>query len=277
MNTEASVTGPVMKMQLNKSVQRRVSELLSGEPTPQKLNAALRHLAKWRAQVLEQALVERSGDRVLSGPFKGMLYSVRSTEGSRNPRLIGGYEACLAPVIEEILSTGYDTVVDIGSAEGYYAVGLALRMPRSRVIARDIDPKAHATCAELARANGVEARVEIGGPVAPADFAGLIRGRTVIICDIEGAEEDLLDPSAAPDLAQADILVEVHEGMKPGRLSLLSQRFAATHDILQIERRIDDSGLPEWSNMLGDLDRLLLLWEWRSTPTPWLWMRRRAL
>jgi len=28
---------------------------------------------------------------------------------------------------------------------------------------------------------------------------------------------------------------------------------------------------------LGDLDRLLLLWEWRSTPTPWLWMRRVAV
>jgi hypothetical protein len=23
---------------------------------------------------------------------------------------------------------------------------------------------------------------------------------------------------------------------------------------------------------LSDLDRLLALWEWRSGPTPWLWM-----
>lgn len=250
-------------------------ELLSEEPTPQRLNAALRHLAKWRALALERALVERSGDRVLSGPFKGMLYAAETSEGSRNPRLIGCYEACLAPVIEEIVATGYDTVVDVGSAEGYYAIGLALRMPRARVIARDTDPKAHTACAALARANGVEARVEIGGVVAPGDLAGLVRGRTVIICDIEGAEDALLDPAAAPDLARVDLLVEVHEGMKPGLLALLSHRFAATHDIRRIERRIDDSGLPDWSHGLGDLDRLLLLWEWRSTPTPWIWMRRR--
>ncbi|NBE08930.1 hypothetical protein [Paragemmobacter ruber] len=252
-----------------------MTELLSGEPTPKRLNAALRLLAKWRAQALEQVLVERSGNRVLAGPFKGMLYALPTSEGARNPRLIGCYEACLAPVIEEIVTESYDTVVDIGSAEGYYAVGLALRMPQARVIARDTDPKAQVACAELARANGVEARLEIGGAVVPSSIASLIRGRTVIICDIESGEGDLLDPVAAPDLARVDLLVEVHEGMRPGLLSLLSQRFAATHDIRLIERRIDDSGLPDWSHGLGDLDRLLLLWEWRSTPTPWLWMRRR--
>lgn len=271
-----SVEGPVMPTQFNKSTQRKLSELLSGEATQQRLNAALRHLAKWRAQSLERMLVDRSGDRVLSGPFKGMVYPLRTSEGARNPRLIGSYEACLAPVIEEIVTGGYDTVLDIGSAEGYYAVGFALRMPQAQVIARDINPKAHAACAELARLNGVEGRVAIGGPVSHGDLPALMHGRTVMVCDIEGAEEHLLDPEAAPILSRADILVEVHEGMKAGRLALLSRRFAATHDLHRFDRRLDDTGLPDWANGLGDLDRLLLLWEWRSTPTPWLWMRQKA-
>ncbi len=265
-----------MPTQFNTAIQRKLSNLLTGEATPQRLNTALRQLAKWRAQLLERQLVERSGDRVLSGPFKGMLYPIRTSEGSRNPRLIGSYEASLAPVIEEIVAQAYDRVVDIGSAEGYYAVGLALRMPAAQVIARDTDAKARVACAELARMNGVQQRVSIGDGVAHADLAGMIRGRTVIVCDIEGAEEHLLDPGIAPELAAADILVEVHEGMKPGLIALLSQRFQATHDIRRIERRLDDSGLPAWTDGLADLDRLLLLWEWRSTPTPWLWMRQRA-
>jgi hypothetical protein len=99
----------------------------------------------------------------------------------------------------------------------------------------------------------------------------------VIICDIEGAEDVLLDPVAAPALRGVDILVEVHEGMKAGRLDLLTKRFGPSHDIRRIERHLDDSGLPGWTDDLGDLDRLLLLWEWRSTPTPWLWMRQRAM
>jgi hypothetical protein len=65
--------------------------------------------------------------------------------------------------------------------------------------------------------------------------------------------------------------------MKAGRLALLEARFRATHDIRLIGRRIDDGGLPDWAEGLGDLDRLLLLWEWRSTPTPWLWMTRRGV
>lgn len=266
-----------MPSQMNKSVQRRLSDLLSGEPTAQRLNMALRHLAKWRAHVLEKALVERSGDRVLSGPFRGMVYPTRTSEGSRNPRLIGSYEASLAPVIEEIVAGNYDTVVDIGSAEGYYAVGLALRLPKARIIARDTDKNAHVACAQIAEANGVSSRIEIGGAVEHGDLAGLISGNTVIICDIEGAEESLLDPSAAPALRQADILVEVHEGMKEGRVDLLSARFSPSHEIRRIERHLDDSGLPDWADGLADLDRLLLLWEWRSTPTPWLWMRQRRL
>lgn len=265
-----------MVSQFNRSVRKRLDEILGDEPTPQRLNMALRHLAKWRAHVLENLLVERSGDHVLSGPFKGMAYPVRTSEGSRNPRLVGSYEACLAPVIEEIAAGGYDTVIDVGCAEGYYAVGLALRLPDARVIARDTDPQAQEFCRRLASANGVADRVEVGGEVDAAGLAALVRGRTVIFCDTEGAEEVLLDPDTAPGLRGADIIVEVHEGMKAGRVDLLTRRFAPSHDVQRIERRLDDGGLPGWADGLGDLDRLLLLWEWRSTPTPWLWMRRKG-
>lgn len=265
-----------MVSQFNRSVRRRLDEILGDEPTAQRLNMALRHLAKWRAHLLEQELVKRSGEQVLSGPFKGMAYPVRTSEGSRNPRLIGSYEASLAPVIEEIVARGYRTVIDVGCAEGYYAVGLALRMPGAQVIARDTDPKAHDFCRQMAVANGVGDRVRIGGAVDAAGLAALVDGPTVIFCDTEGAEEVLLDPVAAPGLLAADLLVEVHEGMKPGRLALLQARFGATHEVRLIGRRVQDAGLPDWAEGLGDLDRLLLLWEWRSTPTPWLWMTRRV-
>lgn len=262
---------------IDKTVQQRVIALLSAEGAgPQSLNAALRLLAKWRSERLDQLLKERSGDRVLSGPFRGMVYRVRASEGARTPRLIGSYEASLAPVIEEIVAGAYDRVIDIGSAEGYYAVGLALRLSGARIIARDTDAKAQEACAALARDNGVAERVEIGGAVQHADFDGLIAGRTLILCDIEGEEAALLDPEAAPRLREADLLVEVHEGMRPGCLDLLERRFAPSHSIRRIGRRLQDAGLPGWAEGLSDMDRLLLLWEWRASPTPWLWMQRRS-
>jgi hypothetical protein len=98
---------------LDRTVQAQVLDLLAGEADQRKLVSALRLLAKWRSDLLGRALVERSGDRVLSGPFRGMAYPVRASEGARNPRLIGSYEASLGPVIEEIVQAGYDRVITL--------------------------------------------------------------------------------------------------------------------------------------------------------------------
>jgi hypothetical protein len=248
--------------------------LASGE-SPDILNATLRYLAKWRAQVLANTLRARDGTTVLAGPFKGMRYGVAAAEGAWAARLLGVYESSLAPVIEAVIARAYPQILDIGCAEGFYAVGLARRMAESRVFAHDIDPRARVLAGQLAAANGVEGRVVVGGEIGHRDFDLCLKARTFVLCDIEGAEETLLDPVAAPGLLSADILVEVHEGMKPGLTDRLVSRFAASHHITRIGRRLDSTSLPEWTESLGDLDRLLLLWEWRASPTPWLWLERK--
>lgn len=249
---------------------RRLAEK---DPDPATLAAALRHLAKWRAELVANTIAERMGPVIAAGPFQGMTYAVRAAEGSRAARLLGVYEASLAPVIETIVARAYPLVIDVGSAEGYYAVGLARRMPGARVLARDADPRARTLCQDLARQNGVADRVEVGGTMTHADFAVCAAQPTVIICDIEGAEADLLDPALAPGLVQADILVECHDVLSPGLTDRIAARFAATHKVTRIGRLLDGR-LPDWMETLSDLDRLIALWEWRGGPTPWLWMSR---
>jgi hypothetical protein len=247
-------------------------EIAAREPDMTNLAAALRVLAKWRAEVMANTVLKRSGGTVLSGPFQGMDYSVSASEGSRAARLLGVYEASLAPVIETIIARAYPVVIDVGSAEGYYAVGLARRMPSSRILARDANPKAQALCAELAALNGVQGRVEVGGILTHGDFDLCRIQKTLVLCDIEGAEVDLLDPSVAPGLAHADILVECHDSLHPGLTDLIAARFAPTHSITRLNRVINAT-LPPWMEELSDLDRLIALWEWRTGPTPWLWMQ----
>ena len=178
---------------------------------------------------------------------------------------------------EAVIARAYPQVLDIGCAEGYYAVGLARRMTGSRIFAHDTSASARMLAAQLAAANGVSDRVILGGEIGHRDFELCRTARTFVLCDIEGAEEQLLDPVAAPGLRFADILVEVHEGMKPGLTERLVARFATTHRVTRLGRRIDSGGLPDWTEGLGDLDRLLLLWEWRSSPTPWLWLERKDI
>ena len=250
---------------------RRLAEQ---DPDTAHLAAALRHLAKWRAELVANTIAERMGPLISAGPFTGMTYGVRASEGSRAARLLGVYEASLAPVIETIVARAYELVIDIGSAEGYYAVGLARRMPQARVLARDENPQAQQLCRTLADMNGVADRVEIGGRMDHADFAICTSRPSVIICDIEGAEEALLDPALAPGLSAADILVECHDVLRPGLTDRLAARFSASHHVTRINRQLAPL-LPDWMEGWSDLDRLIALWEWRSGPTPWLWMTHK--
>jgi hypothetical protein len=260
---------------LTRAIDQALARLQADPPTPQRLEAQLRQLAKWRSIVLANTALARNGGTIPAGPFQGMLYATEASEGGRAPRLLGAYEASLYPVIETVIARAFPQVLDIGCAEGYYAVGLARRMPGSIVHARDSDPRARALCAELATANGVAARVRIGPEITHADLALCATAPTFVLCDIEGAESALLDPAQAPALAEADILVEVHEGMRPGLLAALTARFAPSHRVTRIDRALRPDLLPDWAESLSDLDRLLLLWEWRAAPTPWLWMERR--
>ena len=265
---------PLTPSNLTIAASEILRRIASEPPDARHLAAALRHLAKWRAELIANTLVERSGTRVLSGPFKGMDYAIRASEGSRAARLLGSYEASLAPVIETIVSRAYRLVIDIGCAEGYYAVGLARRMPQSRILARDESATAQALCRQLAEINGVADRVAVGGRMTHADFAMCTSQTTLILCDIEGAEAELLDPAAAPGLLSADILVEAHDLLRPGLADLITSRFAASHYVTRLNRQIN-ADLPDWMENLSDLDRLLALWEWRGGPTPWLWMQRK--
>ena len=132
-----------------------------------------------------------------------------------------------------------------------------------------------ALCRALAVANGVADRVEIGGLFHHADFAICSAQPTLILCDIEAAELDLLDPAAAPGLLSADILVECHDSLRPGISQTLTQRFTPSHYVQRIDRALNAEALPDWMEELSDLDRLIALWEWRAGPTPWLWMRHK--
>ncbi len=258
---------------LTKAVHRDVLAMLDGLPDAKKLENALRHLSKWRAALLENTLATREGRQVLSGPFKGMNYDIRATEGAAPARLIGCYEASLTPIFEQIIARAYPVIMDIGCAEGYYAVGLARQMPQTTMMAFDTNPKAQEACARLAAINGVADRITIGGTVGHDDFARCRDADTLILCDIEGAENALLDPDKAPDLKHADILVEVHDCFNPGLSERIAKRFERSHAVTLIGRSVDTGALPDWMEELSDLDRLLALWEWRIGPTPWLWMQ----
>jgi hypothetical protein len=167
--------------------------------------------------------------RVASGPFTGMRY-IGAAAGSRLvPKLLGSYELELHEWVQQAIARGPRQVIVVGCAEGYYAVGLARRMPMANVIAFDLDARAQELCKQMAELNNVSARVDVRGGATPENLAQLDLHDTLVICDCEGYENELLDPQKVPELAAATMLVELHDCFVPGTTARLKERFAATH------------------------------------------------
>jgi ribosomal protein L11 methylase PrmA len=166
----------------------------------------------------------------------------------------------------------YSVVVNIGCAEGYYAVGFALRMPDAIVYAFDIDPTAQHYCANLAKLNCVSERVGVNGFCGHRQLQQLCGHRSVILCDCEGFEWELLEPAAVPRLATTDILVELHEFIKSGVTDTIFSRFRDTHSATLTDTRDRDAKSYPMLEAMAHLDRHSVLCEHRPAPMQWAYL-----
>jgi hypothetical protein len=181
------------------------------------------------------------------------------------------------------IDTPYDRLVDVGSAEGYYAVGMAYRCPSLRVSAYDGDALGSALLKRMARLNGVQDRVECKGFCREDDLQSELRTaqRPLLIIDCEGMEYDLLDPAAVQGLDRAALFVELHFFAHADITNVLKERFRNTHDIehrVMRDRTLDDfpqSGC-RWLDGASDKLKMYLMWEGRNERTEWLFMQPKC-
>jgi hypothetical protein len=253
-----------------------------------KLSKRFASLLPWRFTpigITHLAVVKRSGLQIMTGPFKGMKY-IRDALGScLPPKLLGCYERELHPVFKAYHGESLDLVIDIGAAEGYYAVGVLFADIAKKSIAYEAMPEGANLLREVARCNGVEDRVAIKGFCRPEDLQAELAiagsNRTLVIVDAEGAEDVLLDPARVPGLKNVSVLVELHDFIVPGVTERLRERFEATHAITrfdQQERTIGENLCQTWLvRRLPSKYSLDILSEKRLMPMHWFWMRPKAI
>jgi hypothetical protein len=216
-----------------------------------------------------------------TGPFKGMQYISVANGSVLAPKIVGTYERELHGVIEQVIASGYKNIVDIGSAEGYYAVGLAYRLkhdPGVRIFAYDTNKAALANVDKLATLNNVRDKISING-YCEVDALNVFAGKeTMVICDIEGAEKELIDPVKAPGILQYDFLIEVHDGgdRSSAIKDVLRNRFSNTHTITMIPytgRGAADYRLIQWT---GDINqKKAMIDEGRIYGLEWMLLKRK--
>jgi len=238
--------------------------------------------AAYPSSLLRRSVQRRTSSEVLAGPFRGMKYLPYSTYGAYIPKLIGTYEREIAPALEHELVQAPTHVIDIGGAEGYYAVGTLLRLPNARVTVFEMSEAARQAIGELARLNGFSDRLDIRGRCGPSELEACLAetGATFAIVDVEGFEAELLDPVACPHLAQADLLVEVHDFKVKGCAERVLAHLQRTHRatiIRQSPRAISEYPFDSaWPRLFPGAVLKYGLNEFRPTGNWWIWFQRKS-
>jgi len=220
---------------------------------------------------------------VLNGPFKGMQYgSIGALCSTFIPKIIGSYESELHPAIEEIIINNYTEVWDVGCAEGYYAVGLALKMPNTIITAFDIDLDARKNCFELAKINSVTERVSIGERCD----ANLINNSNfkngLILSDCEGYELEMFE-NVNLNETKFDCLIEIHEWpLERNVEKRMIEKFSPTHEIKMIYSKSDIRKAKEYSFIpfeanknISIIDRFNAFKECRGDEMLWIFCKRK--
>jgi hypothetical protein len=213
---------------------------------------------------------------VWSGPFRGMRYIDYSFCSALMPKLIGIYEKELHAAVEDLIAWCPDVVVDIGAAEGYYAVGLARRLPESTVVAFEADDGARQQLSQLAGLNHCK-NIRVQGLATPASLSAVVAdngAKVAVICDCEGAELDLLSPDDLPWQRSAFIVCELHDFLRPGIEEALVARFQPTHRVCLLPAVVRTSSEFPFHTPISRLfpDRWVQMALGESRPAPMKWL-----
>lgn len=214
---------------------------------------------------------------VRNGLFKGMKYANPKSFGSAfYPKLIGSYERELHSELQQMLSKNqYSEIIDVGCAEGYYAVGLARICENSKVFAYDTSDMARQLCAEMVVVNDVEDKVEIRSAMTPNELNEFsFSGKGLIICDCEGYEKQLFNPENIYNLKSCDLIIELHDFIDISISRYLKDLFSRTHHVRTIYstddiHKVFNYNYPEIDH-LTDIEKKTVIGERRPATMEWL-------
>lgn len=245
------------------------------EPRAQKLvRDVMMVAARERRRALACDILATTGGVVAGGPFQGLKLDSRVSwgDGSLIPKLLGCYEAEVMEALMELKGRAFDGAVNVGAAEGFYAVAAVRFLDAPLALAVDPDPAARAATERNAAANGIADKVTTRDRMDGDGLAAWAAAhpRALVISDCEGFEMELFSPAAMAALGQAVCVIECHDFDGQPVTGELTARFQASHDIrLIMEGARDPNRYPELRK-LDSLERWLAVSEDRPETMSWI-------
>lgn len=264
----------VMRAEAARWYCRAINTATNENKGPEAIWEASKLSFDFRRRAVDMYILECYGLTVQSGPFEGMVYIDGASGSLYSPKILGCYEMELHQYINRLPT--YRRFVDVGCAEGYYAVGAKYLAPNLDVYAFDVESGARERCRALAKANGISDGLFIESICSPDTLADLAIQDTLVLIDIEGAEVELLTGVPASRLALCDFLIETHAVSGLGlTLEAIVSILSETHDIAIVDHQPRDWRPFDALRRLGQVERFLAQWEGRG-PEPWIFAKHRV-
>lgn len=170
---------------------------------------------------------------IVAGVFAGVKFTDNQVFGTPMAKLLGTYEMELRDVLSNIGSAQCDRLINVGGAEGYYAVGGAVSWDIQEVIVYEALEEGRKLITCIAKKNGVLDKMRVLGNCSEDDLYALSseESRDILIMDIEGNELRLLSERVLDRLRKSIVVVEAHDFVCPGCSLAIRKRLQKTHDV----------------------------------------------
>jgi hypothetical protein len=230
---------------------------------------------------LARRVADATAGVVQHGPLTGYYLGNKVTwrESDNGAKLLGLYEKEVCELLD-LLSKDRHVLVDLGGADGFYGVGLIASGKYKESHCFEIVDASRQNIVDIANSAGVASQVHVYGAATPS-FAsdlkqqGVDFAQAVVLCDIEGAEFDVLTNECLHALKDAHVIIEVHDFLVHGgreKYVDLLQRADEFFHVSEIKTGARDlSGIPLLADHWTDTDRWLLCSESRAKLMSWLY------
>lgn len=240
------------------------------------------HMTWAKRHYLSQFLREKTDSTVQRGILKGyQIGPSHWAEAAVGAYLLGTYEVQVCALLDR-LAAPERVLIDIGAADGLYGVGLVAVGAFARSVCFEADDTARTNLRALVDMLGLSDKVTILGKAEPDSFGSLLATSgvsldgAVVLCDIEGAEFNLLTPALLQTLSRCHVIVETHGFLIPednGKaLADLMERAGRDFHVHTVKDGLRDMrGIPlleDWS----DADVWSICMEGRKRMMTWLYL-----
>ena len=212
---------------------------------------------------------------VLKGPFKGLEIDTQSYTPSQ---ILGMYEHEIHILLEsKILKKKYESLINLGVANGYYFLGFLKYGNFSKGAAVDIDTIHFETIKKLIKKNNINCHISFFDHLNKFDSSNIdLKKNNLVFCDIEGEEVNFLDSLKRPWLLHSDIIVETHNEKI---LLKIEKDFQKSHKLTRIINSVTiNFDLPKsviYQEKFLSIDKLVLSNSLKKDKAPWLFLEKK--